>query len=59
MDNQSQKLSKLSMVMYGLGDLASQFVWTFVGTYLTVYYTDIVGLVPAIASAIMFILGLF
>ena len=55
MDNQSQKLSKLSMVMYGLGDLASQFVWTFVGTYLTVYYTDIVGLVPAIASAIMLI----
>lgn len=55
MDNQNQKLNKFSMMMYGMGDLASQFVWTFVGTYLTVYYTDIVGLAPAAASAIMLI----
>lgn len=47
------KLSKFSMMMYGMGDLASQFVWTFVGTYLTVYYTDVVGLAPAAVSAIM------
>lgn len=53
MDNQKQKLSKFSIMMYGMGDLASQFVWTFVGTYLTVYYTDIVGLAPAAVSAIM------
>lgn len=53
MDNQNAKLSKFSMIMYGMGDLASQFVWTFVGTYLTVYYTDVVGLAPAAVSAIM------
>ena len=53
MDNRNQKLGKLSIFMYGMGDLASQFVWTFVGTYLTVYYTDIVGLAPGIVSAIM------
>lgn len=53
MDNQKKKLSKFSIMMYGMGDLASQFVWTFVGTYLTVYYTDIVGLAPAAVSAIM------
>ena len=53
MDNRNQKISKLSIFMYGMGDLASQFVWTFVGTFLTVYYTDIVGLAPAIVSIIM------
>ena len=42
-------------IVYGLGDFASQLVWTFVGNYLTVYYTDVVGLAPAIASAIMLI----
>lgn len=45
--------SKLAVICYGFGDLASQFVWTFVGSYLTIYYTDIVGLAPAIVSIIM------
>ncbi|WP_165211452.1 glycoside-pentoside-hexuronide (GPH):cation symporter [Streptococcus tangpeifui] len=56
---EQKKLSNLTMIMYGMGDLASQFVWTFVGTYLTVYYTDIVGLAPAAVSAIMFIARIF
>lgn len=59
MDKQNHKLSKFSMIMYGMGDLASQFVWTFVGTYLTVYYTDIVGLAPAAVSVIMLIARLY
>lgn len=45
--------SKLAVICYGFGDLASQFVWTFMGSYLTIYYTDIVGLAPAIVSVIM------
>ena len=45
--------SKLAVICYGFGDLASQFVWTFGGSYLTIYYTDIVGLAPAIVSVIM------
>lgn len=48
-----KKVSKLSMICYGIGDLASQFGWTFVGSYLTIFYTDIVGLAPAVVSAIM------
>lgn len=48
-----RKVSKIHMICYGLGDLASQFVWTFVGTYLTVFYSDIVGLAPIAISAIM------
>ncbi len=53
------KISKVSMVCYGLGDLASQFVWTFVGTYLTVFYTDIVGLTPIAVSVIMLVARLW
>ena len=45
--------SRLAVICYGLGDLASQFVWTFVGTYLTIFYTDIVGIAPVVVSAIM------
>ena len=47
------RASNLAVVCYGLGDLASQFVWTFVGSYLTIFYTDIVGLAPVAVSAIM------
>lgn len=45
--------SKAAVFCYGFGDLASQFVWTFVGSYLTIFYTDIVGLAPFIVSIIM------
>ena len=45
--------SKAAVLCYGLGDLASQFIWTFVGSYLTIFYTDIVGLAPIVVSAIM------
>lgn len=48
-----KRASKAAVILYSCGDLASQFVWTFIGSYLTVFYTDIVGLVPAAASAIM------
>ncbi|MBR2782397.1 MAG: MFS transporter [Oscillospiraceae bacterium] len=47
--------SRAAIICYGFGDLASQFVWTFVGTYLTVFYSDVVGLAPAAVSAIMLI----
>ena len=50
----SKKMSKIQKMIYGLGDFGSQFIWTFTGSYLTIFYTDIVGLAPAIVSAIMF-----
>ena len=50
----SKKMSKMQKMIYGLGDFGSQFIWTFTGSYLTIFYTDIVGLAPAIVSAIMF-----
>lgn len=48
-----RKASLASIISYGLGDLAGQFVWTFLGSYLTIFYTDIVGLAPAAISLIM------
>lgn len=45
--------SKSAVILYGFGDLASQFVWTFMGSYLTIYYSDVVGLTPIVISAIM------
>ncbi len=46
-------ITLFAKIVYGMGDLASQLIWTFVGTYLTVFYTDIVGVTPAIASTII------
>ncbi|BAK46390.1 hypothetical protein CXIVA_04230 [Clostridium sp. SY8519] len=54
MDNKL-RASKAAVVCYGFGDLASQFVWTFVGSYLTIFYTDIVGLAPLAVSVIMIV----
>lgn len=54
-EKQLKPLTKAQLLSYGLGDMASQFVWTFVGSYLTVFYSDIVGLAPAAISAIMLI----
>lgn len=54
MDNKL-RASKAAVICYGFGDLASQFVWTFVGTYLTVYYTDVIGLSAISVSVIMVI----
>lgn len=49
------RASKAAVICYGFGDLASQFVWTFVGSYLSFYYTDIVGMGPLAVSTIMII----
>lgn len=40
---------------YGLGEAGSQFSWALVSTYLTVFYTDVVGLTPAVISVIMLV----
>lgn len=50
---QPKRASKLAVACYGLGDFASQLVWTFVGSYLTVFYSDVVGLAPIVLSALM------
>lgn len=50
-----KKLSRLTLIAYGCGDFASNLCWTFIGSYLSLFYTDVVGIAPAAASAIMLI----
>ena len=53
MNTNKKMATNLAVICYGFGDMASQFVWTFVGSYLTIFYSDVVGLAPVAASAIM------
>lgn len=52
---ETKRLSKLTLLAYGCGDFASNLCWTFIGSYLSVFYTDVVGIAPAVAAAIMLI----
>lgn len=49
------RLSKKTLFAYGMGDFASNLTNTFMGSYLSIFYTDVVGLTPAVVSAIMII----
>lgn len=47
-------LSLGTKISYGTGDLASQFVWSFIGSYLMIFYTD-VAMLPAAAISLIFL----
>ncbi len=51
----TKKLSIWTKIGYSFGEIGSQCSWTLISSYLTVYYTDVVGLTPVIISAIMLI----
>lgn len=51
----AKKLSIWTKIGYSFGEIGSQCSWTLISSYLTVYYTDVVGLTPVIISAIMLI----
>jgi len=56
MKNNSEREMGLSLktkISYGAGDLASQFVWSFISSYLMIFYTD-VAMLPAAAISILF-----
>ncbi|MCB0775901.1 MAG: MFS transporter, partial [Chitinophagaceae bacterium] len=58
MNTTSQKLSVREKIGYSLGDLAANLIFQTLVTYLAYYYTDIYGLSPGKASAIMFSVGM-
>ena len=53
--NPVKRLSKKTLFAYGCGDFASNLTNTFMGSYLSIFYTDVVGLAPAVVSMIMVI----
>ena len=49
------KLSLFQKVGYGFGEAGSTLSFTLISSYLTVFYSDVVGLAPAIIAAIMLV----
>ncbi|MCC2028875.1 MFS transporter [Microbacterium sp. YMB-B2] len=54
-----QRLTWGTRLSYGLGDLASQLVWTTTGSYLAIFYTDAVGLSAGAVGVLMLIARVF
>jgi GPH family glycoside/pentoside/hexuronide:cation symporter len=52
-DTKSNIVPFKEKVAYGLGDAGCNFVWTTVGSFLTLYYTDSVGIAAAVVGTIM------
>lgn len=51
----TKKLSLMSKLGYGFGEAGSNCSWAMVSSYLTVFYTDVVGLAPVAISMIMLV----
>ena len=49
----NKKLPIRTKIGYSFGEIGSQCSWTLVSSYLTVFYTDVVGLAPAVISSIL------
>lgn len=59
MNDPFAKLPVFQKISYGLGTVGCEFVGTFTGTFLTLYYTDSVGLAAAFVGTMMLIARLF
>ena len=56
--NETTKMEKLKIgekLAYGLGDFGTNFSWTYVATFLTIYLTDTIGMSAAVIGTIMLI----
>lgn len=53
--NVNKKLPLRTKIGYSFGEIGSQCSWTLISSYLTVFYTDVVGLAPAVISIIMLV----
>ena len=53
--NEEGRLSVWQRLSYGSVDAGGMFAFSMVSSYLTVFYTDVVGLAPAVISIIMLI----
>ena len=54
-DPAAVKLSLAQKIGYGMDEAGSTLSFTMIGSYLTVFYSDVVGLAPAVISVIMLI----
>lgn len=54
-DSTAVKLPLLQKIGYGFGEAGSTLSWTMISSYLTVFYSDVVGLAPAVISVLMLV----
>lgn len=55
MENKKKEVGFVERAGYCAIEVGNQFCWTMVSTYLSVFYTDVVGLAPAVVSIILLI----
>src|SRR5690625_5806968 len=55
----SGELSLVEKMSYGAGDIASNFVWGMVNSYLLFFYTDVFGITAAAAGTLFLITRIF
>ncbi len=49
------KVSLISKIAYGMGDVGCNFSWMFVGNFLMIFYTDVFGIsMGAVAGLMLF-----
>lgn len=55
MNKNNKSLSWGTIIRYGMGEAGCQFSWALISSYLTFYYSDVVGLAPMVISTIMLV----
>lgn len=53
------KATVFEKIIYGLGDIGANFAWTFMSLFITMYYTDSIGISAAFAGTMMLITRIF
>lgn len=59
MSQQQQRLSLVEKLGYGLGDAASNLVFQTIVNFIAFYYTDVVGLAPALVGTLFLVVRVF
>ena len=55
----TEKISLREKLCYALGDASANIAWRGICTFLLVFYTDVVGLAPAVVAALMLLVRSF
>ena len=51
----SDRLSRLTKIIFGSGDFGFSLTTTLVAAYFAIFLTDVAGLAPAVAAAAIFV----
>ncbi|TDL86191.1 MFS transporter [Vibrio vulnificus] len=54
-----ENIGLVEKIGYGTGDLASNFIWTAMTTFIVYYYTDVIGIAAGIIGSIMLFSRIF